>query len=204
VKIIDLNDKWLFTKENSKTYIVKEIDKGEKITLPHCFNVIDGQSGDGMFKGECCYQKKISITEEELNKFIFLEIGAASLVSEVYVNGKLAGSSKSGFSMFRVFLNSFLKGGENIVSIIVDNSRHDDVYPLMADFSFYGGIYREVKLITAEALHFDLLDNSRDGIYLTQKNIGKDKFELKISGKLINELPEAKAGRVEFKLLQKK
>ena len=203
MKVIDLNDKWLFTKENSKNYIGKEIDKGETVTLPHCFNSIDGQSGEGMFKGECCYQKKINIAEEELNKFIFLEIGAASLVSKVYVNGQLAGSSKCGFSMYRVFLNSLLKCGENIISIIVDNSRYDDVYPLMADFSFYGGVYREVKLTTTDALHFDLMDNSRDGIYLTQKSIGEDKFELKINGRIINEFNEAKAGKIEFKLLDK-
>jgi Beta-galactosidase/beta-glucuronidase len=203
MKTIGLNDKWLFTKENSQVYIEKEIDKGENVNLPHCFNAVDGQSGDGMFKGECCYQRKLNITEEELNKFIFLEIGAAALVSKVYVNGQLAGSSKCGFSMYRVSLSPFLKSGENIISIIVDNSRHDDVYPLMADFSFYGGIYREVKLIVAEALHFDLLDNSRDGIYLTQKGIGEDKFELKVNGKIINELVEAKASKVEFKLLDK-
>jgi len=203
MKIIDLNDKWLFTKENSKNYIEKEIDKGENINLPHCFNAVDGQSGEGMFKGECCYQRKLNITEEELNKFIFLEIGAASLVSEVYVNGQLAGSSKCGFSMFRVFITPFLNLGDNLISIIVDNSRHDDVYPLMADFSFYGGIYREVKLITAEVFHFDLIDNSRDGIYLTQKSIGEDKFELKINGRIINELNQVKAGKVEFKLLDK-
>lgn len=201
--LIDLNDNWLFTKENSQVYIEKEIDKGENVNLPHCFNAVDGQSGDGMFKGECCYQRKLNITEEELNKFIFLEIGAASLVAKVYVNGKLAGESKCGFSMFRAYFTPFLKCGENLISIIVDNSRHDDVYPLMADFSFYGGIYREVKLIIAEALHFDLMDNSRDGIYLTQKSIGEDKFELKINGKIINELAEAKASKVEFQLLNK-
>lgn len=203
MKVIDLNDKWLFTKENSTNYIGKEIDKGDNITLPHCFNAIDGQNGEGMFKGECFYQRKLNIADAELNKFIFLEIGAASLVSRVYVNGQLAGSSKCGFSMFRVFLNPFLKCGENLISIIVDNSRHDDVYPLMADFSFYGGIYREVKLITTDALHFDLMDNSRDGIYLTQKSIGEDKFELKINGRIINEFNEAKAGKIEFKLLDK-
>lgn len=156
-----------------------------------------------MFKGECCYQRKLNITEEDLDKFIFIEIGAASLVAKVYVNGNLSGESKCGFSMFRANLTSFLKCGENLISIIVDNSRHDDVYPLMADFSFYGGIYSEVKLITTNTLHFELLDNSRDGIYLTQKGIGEDKFELKINGRIVNELAEIKDSKVEFKLLDK-
>lgn len=203
LKILNLNDKWLFTKENNEEYIKKEIDKAEVINLPHCFNAVDGQSGEGMFKGQCFYQRNINFSDEDLSKFIFLEIGAAALLSKVYVNGQLAGESRCGFSMFRVFLSPFLKPGKNLISITADNSHHDDVYPLMADFSFYGGLYREVKLIISEGFHFDLMDNGRDGIYLTQKNIGEDDFELNIKGKVKNELSEAKAGAIEFRLLDK-
>lgn len=203
MKIIDFNDKWLFTKDNNEAFIEKEMSSGELTNLPHCFNAIDGQSGEGMFKGKTFYQKKLNISNEDLNKFYFLEIGAAGLISKVYINGQLAESSQCGFSMFRVFLSPFLKAGENLISIMVDNSHHGDVYPLMADFSFYGGLYREVKLIEAEALHFDLMDKGRDGIYLTQKRAGENSFELKITGKIINELPEAKEGTVEFRLLDK-
>ncbi|WP_326512775.1 glycoside hydrolase family 2 protein [Clostridium intestinale] len=194
MKTININDNWLF---------IKDKNVSETVTLPHCFNGIDGQSGNGMFKGECCYQKSLNISEEELEKFIFLEIGAASLVSKVYVNGELAGESSCGFSMYRVFLTPFLKAGENTISIKVDNSRNDTVYPLMADFSFYGGLYRDVSLIISENLHFDLMDNSRDGIYLTQKGLSEGKFELKINGKIINELAEAKDVKVDFKLINK-
>ncbi|GFP74666.1 glycoside hydrolase family 2 protein [Clostridium fungisolvens] len=203
MRIIDLNDKWTFTKKNNEVYIEKEIVEAEQVTLPHCFNAVDGQSGEGMFKGECIYQRKLNISDEELNKFIFLEIGAASLISKVYVNGKLAGDSRCGFSMYRVFMTPFLKTGENLISIIVDNSSHRDVYPLMADFSFYGGIYREVKLIISEALHFDLMDKGRDGIYLTQRKIVDDIFELEIRGAVVNERTEAKTGKLQFRLLDK-
>lgn len=194
MKTININDNWLF---------IKDKNVSESVTLPHCFNGIDGQSGNGMFKGECCYQKSLNINEEELEKFIFLEIGAASLVSKVYVNGELAGESSCGFSMYRVFLTPFLKAGENTISIKVDNSRNDAVYPLMADFSFYGGLYRDVNLIISENLHFDLRDNSREGIYLTQKGLSEGKFELKINGKIINELAETKDVKVDFKLINK-
>ncbi|WP_026883104.1 glycoside hydrolase family 2 protein [Clostridium akagii] len=203
MRVLNLSDNWLFTKGNNEFCIEKEIDNGEHITLPHCFNAIDGQSGDGMFKGECCYQRKLNISNEDINKFTFLEIGAASIICKVYINGQLAGGSECGFSMFRVFLNPFLKAGENLISIMVDNSSHDDIYPLMADFSFYGGLYREVKLIISEALHFNLMDNGKDGIYLTQRNIDKDIFELKINGKIVNELSDPKEGKIQFKLISK-
>ncbi|MCM8712003.1 beta-galactosidase [Clostridium sp. SYSU_GA19001] len=203
MKTIELNHKWLFIKDNNETFIENEINNPEIINLPHCFNAIDGQSGEGMFRGQCFYQKKLDIRNEDFNKFFFLEIGSAGLICKVYINGQLAGDSQCGFSMFRVFLNPFLKAGENLISIMVDNSYHSDIYPLMADFSFYGGLYREVKLIATEALHFDLMDNGRDGIYLTQKNIEKDVFELKITGKVINELPEAKKGIILISLLDR-
>lgn len=203
MKIIELNDKWLFTKEKDETFIKEEIYNAEIISLPHCFNAIDGQSGDGMYKGQCFYQRKLDINDEDLNKFIFLEIGAAGLISKVYINGQLAGENRCGFSMYRVFLSPFLKPRENLISIMVDNSHYEDVYPLMADFSFYGGLYREVSLIIQEALHFDLMDNGRDGIYLTQKNIGKNIFELNVKGRVVNELSEVKEGTIEFRLLDK-
>jgi beta-galactosidase len=199
-----LNDKWVFTKENNLSNVQEEISSGEAVVLPHCWNAEDGQgNGNGVFKGKCWYQRKLNISEKELSKYIYLEIGAAGTVSEVYINGQLAGSSKCGYAMYRVFLNPFLKAGDNLVSIMVDNSQHDDVYPLMADFSFYGGLYREVKLITAEALHFDLLDGGRDGVYLTQNYIGEGTFELNIKGRVIIEFSCVNEGKLNFSLIDK-
>jgi beta-galactosidase len=203
VKITELKDSWIFIKDENKVYKGDEIAGGEVITIPHCFNAVDGQSGNGMFKDNCCYQKKMILNQEELSQYHYLEIGAASLVSEVYVNGSLAGSSRNGFSMFRVFLNPYLKEGDNLISIYVDNSRKEDVYPLMADFSFYGGLYREVKWITASHLHFDLMDHSLDGIYLTQKSLGSNTFELQVSGKIIHELAEKTDCEISITLLDK-
>ena len=204
MKIIDLNDKWSFTKENNPANAQKEIKSAESVTLPHCWNAEDGQGKvNGLFKGQCWYQRKIDISEADLNKYIFLEIGAAGIVSEVYINGQLAGSCKCGYAMYRVSLNSFLKVGENLISIMVDNSQHEDVYPLMADFTFYGGLYREVKLIIAEELHFDLLDNGRDGIYLTQKYIDENTFELEIEGTVINENSCVNEGEIIFNLFDR-
>ena len=200
---VDFNDKWIFIKEVRQNYVQNEITDGEYVTTPHSYNGIDGQSGDGMYKGKCCYQKKVALTAEELKEYHYLEIGAASLVSNVYINGELAGGSRCGFSMYRVFLNPLLKVGENLISIVVENSRFYDVYPLMADFSFYGGIYREVSWITTKALHFELLDNSRDGIYVTQKATKEGIYELKIKGRVINELCDGLESKMVVTLLDK-
>ena len=200
LSIKNFNDNWEFTKEDHPSYAIKRIDGVELITLPHCFNAIDGQSGEGMFKGVCWYQKNLNIAAEDLKKYLFLEIGAASLVSKIYVNGTLVNTNQCGFSMFRVNLTEYLNAGSNLISIMVDNSFHNDVYPLMADFSFYGGIYRDVKLIEADYLHFDLLDHGRDGIYITQNKVDENSFELNIKGRVINEASGQLDGRVIVKL----
>ncbi|WP_459481054.1 glycoside hydrolase family 2 protein [Clostridium saccharoperbutylacetonicum] len=200
MKTINLNDKWKFTKINDLKNSTEEFNEAEDVRLPHCWNAEDGQSGEGFYRGQCWYQRKINIGEGDLKKFLFLEIGAAGNVSEVYINGQLAGSSKCGFSMYRVALNSFIKSGDNFIAIMVDNSRHEDVYPLMADFTFYGGLYRDVNLIITEAVHFDLLDNGRDGVYLTQNSIDEKTFELKMNGRVINEAAKSEKAQIKFTL----
>ena len=100
MEIINLNDKWKFTKINNANIIKEEMKEGEVVILPHSWNAIDGQAGEKeFFRGQCWYQRKLNVSDEDLNKFIFLEIGAASNVSEVYINVQLAGRSKCGFSM---------------------------------------------------------------------------------------------------------
>lgn len=203
LSVINFNDDWTFAKGDYPSYAIEKIDEAELVSLPHCFNAIDGQNGEGMFKGACWYQKNLNITDGELKKHLFLEIGAASFFSEVYLNGTLVNTNKCGFSMFRIDVTEYLKVGNNLISIKVDNSHSDSVYPLMADFSFYGGIYRDVKLIEAESLHFDLLDNGRDGIYVTQNKVDENSFELDIKGKVINEGSNQPYGRVIIKLKDK-
>lgn len=199
LKVLNFNNEWLFIKGNNEN----EIDEKRIVSLPHCFNATDGQNSNSMFRGKCFYKKKFYLDKEYYDKFLFLEIGAASLTSEVYVNGQKAGESNCGFALYRVFLNPFIKLGDNMITIVVDNSQKENVYPLLADFSFYGGLYRDVNLVVAEALHFDLMDGSKDGIYISQREIGENIFEFRVSGNIINELDEEKNVRVEVILLDK-
>lgn len=184
-KKVDISNNWNVIKNGSSDSFIDE-DTCEKVKLPHCYNSIDGQSGDGMFKGKVLYQKKVYVTMDDSDKHYFLEVGAASFVSDVYVNGIHAYHNRCGYSMYRFKLDSFLTHGVNDIRIVVDNSKADDIYPLMADFSFYGGLYREIYLIETDSIHFDMLDLSRDGIYVTQKK-EEDHFKLQVTGTVINE-----------------
>ncbi|RTE11262.1 glycoside hydrolase family 2 protein [Paenibacillus whitsoniae] len=187
VQTVELNDGWIFTKNNTVTYSSEDIQEGEDVTIPHCWNQIDGQDGTPYYRGQCWYQRKLTLPEVDVTKRLYLEIGAAGMIGTVYINGQCAGESRCGYSMFRVPLNPYIQAGENLISIMVDNSLHKDVFPLMADFTFYGGLYRDVKLLVMEDIHFDLLDQGRDGVYLSQKKLENNAFELEVFGKIINE-----------------
>lgn len=189
LKRIDISNNWNLIINGAADSCIN-IENSEKVQLPHCYNNIDGQSGEGMFKGKMLYQKQLIIDKHEDSKHYFMEVGAASLVSDVYINGTHAYHNRCGYSMYRVKLDSFINIGENDIRIVVDNSKFNDVYPLMADFSFYGGLYREVYLIETDSMHFDLMDLSRDGIYVTHKK-EDDHFKLQIKGTVVNEQTES-------------
>ncbi len=197
----EFNKSWIFCKDSERTYTNTEISQGEEVVIPHSYNAEDGQNGGPMWKGNASYQKTVHLSKEMLDEYHYLEIGAASLVSQVYVNGELAGSSRCGFSMYRVFLSPFLQEGTNLITIMVDNSAMTDVYPLMADFSFYGGIYRDVYWVTTQAIHFDLLDKSRDGIYVEQTKLDDKKYGIKVSGSIVQESANADACTIRMRLL---
>lgn len=159
--IISLNKNWKFTKEGEQA--------AETVALPHTWNAKDGQDGVEMYRGLCVYERGLTLTEEDVRCPLFLEIGAASLTSRVLVNGREAAENECPFSMYRVRLNEYVHSGENQIRVEVDNTEKTHVYPRMADFSFYGGLYRYVALVRDEEVHFDELDKSLHGVWYSQK-----------------------------------
>lgn len=148
-----LNEGWYFSKECEE--IPKVLPAGwEKITLPHTWNAVDGQDGGSdYFRGACYYGIELEKPDGEA---VYLEFEAAANAAAVYVNGQEAGYHEGGYSIFRVRIDDKLTGGRNCIIVCVDNSSKDNIYPQVADFTFYGGLYRGVSLICVRESHFDL------------------------------------------------
>ncbi|HZG85572.1 glycoside hydrolase family 2 protein [Paenibacillus sp.] len=199
VREISYNENWMFAKTGDPEYAHERMREGQSVTLPHTWNAEDGH-GPNYYRGACWYQNVWTLSPEDAAKRVYLEIGAAGNTGKVYINGSLAGESRCGYAMFRVNATPYLKAGENLISILVDNSYDNEVFPLLADFTFYGGLYREVKLLVMDDLHFDVMDNGRDGVYFTQKKIGERTFEWTVQGRVINESSQAEAGIVQVEL----
>ncbi len=170
-QIINFNAKWAFSK--MATEVPTTIDtRWDFVNLPHSWNAIDGQDGgDDYFRGTAYYAKKFDkIDLPETDKY-YLEIKGANSSSIVYLNGKELAKHDGGYSTYRVDLTDTIET-ENLLVIAVDNSKNDRVYPQMADFTFYGGLYRDVNLICVNESHFDLDYYGGPGIMVTPKVVG--------------------------------
>ena len=169
--IINLNGSWDFYKNTSDPAVS---EGGVKLDLPHTWNAEDGyDGGNDYFRGSCIYKKTIVRSDlPEAGKY-FLEIRGANSSAEVFVDGVSLCHHDGGYSTWRVDLTDALKE-ESELAILVDNSANGTVYPQMADFTFYGGLYRDVYLIAVPETHFDLEYYGGPGIKVTPVMNGAD------------------------------
>ncbi len=165
-EIIKLNSTWSFSKE--ATAVPSAIDAAwEVVNLPHSWNAIDGQDGgNDYYRGTAYYAKAISKSDLPAADRYYLEIRGANSSADVYMNGKALAHHDGGYSTWRVDVTESLDENSLLV-IAVDNSANETVYPQMADFTFYGGIYRDVNLICVNESHFDLDYYGGPGIAVT-------------------------------------
>ena len=170
-----INEDWTFVKEGAP----------ETVRLPHTWNAVDGQTGPlPYYRVECLYRKEFTKPELEKEGKAYIEFRGVNSSAKVIINGKEVGRHDGGYSTFRVNITDKLEEN-NIMEVYVDNSPNDYVYPQKADFTFYGGIYRDVYMITTDSTHFDLEDHGGNGFYITPHINGKDAhitFEANVSG----------------------
>lgn len=166
-RTIDFNSGWFFLRWNADAAVV--LDTGEAVTLPHTWNAVDGQDGgDDYYRGTCVYAKRFSRPELAEGEEAWLEFEGVGMTAAVSVNSSPPVRHEGGYSTFRVQVTADLLD-ENILAVSADNGRNRAVYPQKADFTFYGGIYRDVRLIIVPAAHFVLDDHGSTGIKVTPK-----------------------------------
>ncbi len=162
--IRSLNENWTFHKTEDPTN-----DAGVPVTLPHTWNAEDGQDGgDDYYRGKCWYTRKLDKSDLpplDDGAQVWLEFEGAAVEAEVYLNGEKLADHADAYSTFRVSITEHLKEN-NVLAVSVSNAG-SNVYPQVADFTFYGGLYRDVKLIIVPATHFDLSYHGGPGLKIT-------------------------------------
>ena len=152
-ELLNINKGWSFFKATAN---IGATEGGISVDLPHTWNAEDGQDGgNDYYRGTCLYSKKIAKSDLPEAEQYYLEIQGANSSAEVFVNGEKLASHDGGYSTWRVNITESL-AEENVIEILVDNAPNDRVYPQMADFTFYGGLYRDVNIIAVNSTHFDL------------------------------------------------
>ena len=147
-----------------------------QVNLPHTWNALDGQDGGSDYwRGTSTY--KINLPDPMPGKRQYIQFVGANHIATVFCNGKELGIHKGGFSTFRYELTDVLAESGNILEVEVSNP-DCDVYPQMADFTFYGGLYRNVTFIEVAPAHFDLLKDGTSGVFVTPNAVGKTRFDL--------------------------
>ena len=154
-----LNDNWSFTGPDGRA---------QQVNVPHTWNAIDGQDGgNDYWRGTCTYQKTFTAPAfDKDTQCVYLEFRGVNASAKVVLNGKEVMTHDGGYSTFRADITGLL-AEENVLTVSVDNSVNDRVYPQKADFTFYGGIYRDVSLIVLNKNHFDLDHFGGSGLAVT-------------------------------------
>ena len=187
-RVIELNRDWRFAKELSgeqpavpvelpedrkrETVPAELPEEWQRVDLPHTWNAVDGHDGKGeYYRGKCWYVKSFETPRQPLaGGRVYVEILAAGQQAAVYVNGTEAAYHEGGYSIFRADITDFCREeGENLLAIACSNENKSSVYPQAADFTFYGGLYRGVNLISVPDAHFDLDYYGGPGLQVTAK-----------------------------------
>ncbi len=205
-KCIHINDNWVFIHENVPLQSTLP-ETGIRVSLPHTWNAVDGHDGhaidipvadwcqgdmaekpvDQYDRGSYWYYREFDPILQPLpNGRLYLEIPAAEAQATVYVNGNLAVCHEGGYSCFRADITDFLKSGRNLLAINVSNEHQTYIYPQHADFTFYGGLYRGVNLISVASTHFDLDYYGGPGVMVTPKVKEDGTAEIRIQAFAVN------------------
>ena len=171
--VYNLNAKWAFTKQADKVPDKMPMDWAW-VNLPHTWNATDGQDGgNDYYRGTCYYAKQIIKADLPQTDCYYLEIKGANSSADVFLDGKHLAHHDGGYSTWRVDItNDF--NNENLLVIAVDNSPNEKVYPQVADFTFYGGLYRDVNIVCVSKSHFCLDYYGGPGLKVTPEILEND------------------------------
>ncbi len=176
--ITDLNAHWQFKKSP-----INSIEAFSKVNLPHTYNDSDAfDDKPGYYRGKATYQKILDTKELDKDKIHYLRFEGVNQIARIWMNGQQVGEHIGGYTAFNLEVTSYLSYDKDTLLVEVDNSHHPDIIPLRGDFTFYGGIYRDVCLISVSSCHFSLDEYGSDGIFIKPLIIDKKNAYISASG----------------------
>jgi beta-galactosidase len=193
-----LEDGWKFFRGDDAAAAQAAFDDSawQTVRVPHTFD--DGQDPpqSGYYRGPGWYRRHFAAPADWKSRRVFVRFEAASLVADVYLNGKRLGEHKGGFQAFCFEVTGGLRDGDNVLAVRVDNARREDVIPLAGDFTVFGGLYRPVSLIATAPVDITLLDAGSWGVFIRQHGAGSRNADVEVTSEVSN--GSAAARKVEI------
>lgn len=159
----------------------------EPVSVPHTWNALDGEDGgDNYRRGAGWYRRHLVVDPRLEGRRLYLQFDGVSLMADVFVNGKRLGTHRGGFARFRIDATGALQPGkDNVIAVRADNGRLG-IAPISADFTFFGGIYRDVALVATDPVQISAMDYGSPGVYVEQLRVGAGEADLNVRVKAEN------------------
>ena len=196
-KEILLNNDWMFRFSHQ---VQKKSE--QRVNLPHTWNSGDALSGkQDYYRGMGNYEKTLFVKPEWKGKRLFLRFEGVNTIATVFVNSVCLGEHRGGYGAFVFEITDKVQyGAENKILVKVNNALQLDIMPLVGDFNFYGGIYRDVNLIITDPVNISLTDYASSGVYLIQNNVTKEQADVKAKVLVSNGSSTSKPVQVNVKI----
>lgn len=187
---ININSGWRFIRQDVSNAQVAGFDDSAwtDLDLPHTWNNLDGQSGvKDYYRGIGWYRRHCKVADSYSGRHFFLKFDGAFCVADVYVNGNHLGGHEGGFAAFVFDITPCLNvGGDNIIAVKVNNAANTNIPPLSADFTFFGGLYRDVHLLVTDPVQISPLDYGSSGVYLKTTDVSSNSANLQVTAVVSN------------------
>lgn len=192
--IYTINDGWKFTKGSPFEAQLDNCDDSswETVNIPHTWNDKDADDETpGFYRGPAWYRKQLFVDKSQEGRQAIIYFEGANQEVQLYLNGQFIGEHKGGYTRFCFDITPNLcYGQENLFAICVNNVYNPNIPPLSADFTFFGGIYRDVYLQFMNPVHIATNDYASSGVYLRTPEVNKSAASVEITTLLTNELSQ--------------
>lgn len=199
--VYTINDGWKFTKGSPFEAQLTGCDDSswETVNIPHTWNDKDADDETpGFYRGPVWYRKQLFIDKSQEGRQAVIYFEGANQEVRFYLNGQFVGEHKGGYTRFCFDITSHLRyGQENLFAIYVNNVYNPNIPPLSADFTFFGGIYRDVYLQFMNPVHIATNDYASSGVYIRTPEVSNSAASVEITTLLTNDMPQATEIRVE-------
>jgi beta-galactosidase len=186
--IISLNDQWEFHQQDGPV---------EKVNIPHTWNdkdVLDDEPG--YYRGLGIYRRKLKLDDVARGKDVYLVFNGVAQEAEILINGKTAGTHIGSYTGFTVHISPYLNYKNDVIEVRANNRFNEDIPPLTADFTFFGGLYRKVALLITDQVHFSQQMNGSTGVLVSTPAVSSAEASVRISSKVDNTSSSARKIRV--------